>query len=157
MERIVFIVPCARKSPKDLNYRAASFWRTSMGERRKPRGAVQARSKRRPRAKVSRHDAAAELAAVTGVLRLVAESPGDLKSVLHAVAERTARLCHATDVVIRLVDGDVTRIAAHIGSIPTPLGATTVPIKAKHIVGRAIKERRTIPKPELTQDRVGNA
>ncbi|HSB42040.1 MAG TPA: GAF domain-containing protein, partial [Methylomirabilota bacterium] len=50
--------------------------------------------------------------ATADILRAIASSPSDLRAVLDAVAERAARLCEATDVLIHRVDGAMLPIAA---------------------------------------------
>lgn len=57
-------------------------------------------------------------AATSEVLRMIANSPMDLQSVLDAIAERAARLCDASDAVVWRVDGQVRRRVAHFGPIP---------------------------------------
>ncbi len=59
------------------------------------------------------------------------------------MAESAARLCGASDVVIRRVDGNVLRLVAHIGSVPLTPGADSA-ISPGTIGGRASLERRTI-------------
>src|SRR4051812_31106763 len=52
--------------------------------------------------------------ATSEILRVIASSPTDLQPVLDAVAECAARLCGASDAVIRRLDGDVlTRVAVY--------------------------------------------
>jgi signal transduction histidine kinase len=83
--------------------------------------------------------------ATADILRLIASSPADLQAVLDAVAERAARLCEATDVLIHRVDGHMLPIAASAGAF----GATyspgeSFPITRGSVVGRAVMERKTI-------------
>jgi two-component system, NtrC family, sensor kinase len=56
--------------------------------------------------------------ATSDILRMIARSPGDLQSVLDAIAESAAKLCDADDVLVRRVDGEVLRRASHFGTIP---------------------------------------
>jgi signal transduction histidine kinase/DNA-binding GntR family transcriptional regulator len=62
--------------------------------------------------------------------------------VLDAVASTAARLCGASDALIRRVDGGVLQRAAHHGSIPASNEARL--INRDSISGRAVVERRTI-------------
>jgi signal transduction histidine kinase/HAMP domain-containing protein len=75
------------------------------------------------------------------ILRVIASSPTDIQPVLNAVAESAARLCEATDVRIRLVEGDGTRIVASVGTHPVPEFLLNT---SDHPTGRAVLERRTI-------------
>ena len=59
--------------------------------------------------------------ATAEILRVISGSPTDVQPVLDAVAEAAARLCAATDAVIRQVDGDILRLWAHYGSIALPV------------------------------------
>ena len=82
--------------------------------------------------------------ATSEILRVIASSPTDIQPVLDAVAESAARLCNATDAVIRLVEENVLRLAAHQGPIPFFAASELLPIDRASIPGRAIIERRTI-------------
>ena len=82
--------------------------------------------------------------ATAEILRVISSSPTDIQPVLDAVAESAARLCDASDVVIRRVDGDVMRVVAHIGSVPIVEAVIAPHISRDSIVGRTILERRTI-------------
>ncbi len=83
--------------------------------------------------------------ATSEILGVIASSPTDIQPVLDTIAENAARLCEATDAVINLREGGVTRRAAQFGSMPSvrllgePLRDTrgTPP-------GRAIIEGKTI-------------
>src|SRR5262249_46602440 len=79
--------------------------------------------------------------ATAEILRVISSSPTDLQPVLDAVAERAARLCNADDVNIHLVDGEMLRLTAKRGAIPT---AATRPIARTRHIGRAVVDRRTI-------------
>jgi GAF domain-containing protein len=60
--------------------------------------------------------------ATSEILGVIASSPTDLQPVLNAIVESTARICSAEDASVRLVDGDVLRLMAHVG----PISSTTV-------------------------------
>src|SRR5262249_38058725 len=55
--------------------------------------------------------------ATSEILGVIASSPTDIQPVLDTVAANAARLCEATDAQIRLVEGDVTRLAASFGTL----------------------------------------
>ena len=76
------------------------------------------------------------------ILRVIAGSPTDVQPVLDAMAESAARLCGAGDVIIRRVDGDMLRIAAHFGPVPVVIEAH--PMTRTTVGGRAALERRTV-------------
>ncbi len=80
------------------------------------------------------------------ILRVMAESPGDVLPVLNAVARHAARLCDAPFARILLVDGEVLRHAADYSirgrRIADP--ARPVPLRRTSILGRAALERKTI-------------
>jgi signal transduction histidine kinase/HAMP domain-containing protein len=86
------------------------------------------------------------------ILRVISSSPTDIQPVLDAVAESAARLCGASDVIIRRVDGGVLRVAAHFGSVPA--GPESVQISSRSIGGRAVLERRTIHVHDIADERV---
>src|SRR5262245_17094751 len=84
-------------------------------------------------------------AATSDILRMIAHSPGELQSVLDAIAERAAKLCEAKDAAIFRVDGNSYRLAAHFGPVPmvTALGEGRV-IDRGTPPARAIVDRQTI-------------
>src|SRR5262249_2823471 len=56
--------------------------------------------------------------ATSEILGVIASSPTDIQPVLDTVAKNAARLCEADDAVIRLVEGDGTRLVASFGTLP---------------------------------------
>ena len=59
------------------------------------------------------------------ILRVIANSPTDIQPVLDVVAENAARLCDATDAVIRRIDGDKLRSVANYGPLPRETAGIT--------------------------------
>jgi GAF domain-containing protein len=82
------------------------------------------------------------------ILRVIASSPTDIQPVLHAIAESAARLCNAKDAVIRLVEGNVLRLAAHQGPIPF-FAASEIPINRGSVTGRAVVDGQLIQVEDL--------
>jgi GAF domain-containing protein len=83
--------------------------------------------------------------ATSEILRVIASSPTDLQPVFDAIAEKAARLCGAEDALVRRVDGDLSRLAAHFGSTPTvAVLGDEVPVHDLSVAGRAVRERRTM-------------
>jgi GAF domain-containing protein len=82
--------------------------------------------------------------ATSEILRVIASSPGDLKPMLHAVAERALRLCDAAESGIFLADGDALRFAAGVGRTPTFELGERLPLTRESITGRAVMDRAVI-------------
>ena len=84
-------------------------------------------------------------AATSDILRMIARSPGDLQSVIDAIAEKAARLCDADDALVRRLEGDRYYPVSHFGSIPivTAIGAST-PLDRMSPHGRAVVDRATV-------------
>jgi GAF domain-containing protein len=87
-------------------------------------------------------DALERQKASADILRVIARSPGDIQPVLDAIAETAARLCGASDVVIRRLEGDQLRAAAHFGSLP--LTVESHACTRQTVAGRAVFERRSM-------------
>src|SRR5262245_26976081 len=83
--------------------------------------------------------------ATSEILGVIACSPTDIQPVLDTIAENAARVCSSYDAVIRLLDGNVLRLAAHYGPVEPgwglerPLGGA---------VGQAVLQRKTIHIPD---------
>jgi GAF domain-containing protein len=81
--------------------------------------------------------------ATSEILRVISSSPTELQPVLDAVARSATRVCAAYDAVIRQVDGDVLRFAAHYGPIPSPPGYA-IPVTRGRVAGRAVLDRQPV-------------
>jgi GAF domain-containing protein len=80
--------------------------------------------------------------ATSEILGVIASSPTDLQPVLDTIAKSAAQMCRADDAVIRLVEGDGLRLAAHHGSIRVEVPVR--PIDRESVVGRAVFDRAVI-------------
>jgi GAF domain-containing protein/anti-sigma regulatory factor (Ser/Thr protein kinase) len=86
--------------------------------------------------------------ALSGILRVISQSPTDVQPVLDAIAESAVRFCAAEDVAVGLMEGDLWRVRAHHGPVETRFdeGAFVGPT---FVSGRSMIERRTIHVPDL--------
>jgi signal transduction histidine kinase len=76
------------------------------------------------------------------ILQVIASSPTEIQPVMDTIAENAGRVCGATDAVIRLVEGNVLRTAAHYGPVPDVAAAR--PIDRRSPGGRAVVDRQVI-------------
>src|SRR4030095_613758 len=81
--------------------------------------------------------------ATSEILGVIASSPTDIQPVLDVVAENAARVCGSYDAVIRLVEGNILRRAAHYGPVVSGFGLEQ-PLIRGTIAGRAVIDRQTI-------------
>ena len=89
--------------------------------------------------------AALERQTATGdILRIMANSPGEIQPVLAAVAEHAAKLVEADDVQIYQADDVKLVQMAHYGPLPALKDGESLPLDAGLATGRAVLERRTI-------------
>src|SRR5215475_13499800 len=91
-------------------------------------------------------DSREQQAATAEILRVISSSPTDLQRVFAEIATSAARLFDAYDAVIRQVDGEVLRLVAHHGPLPTP---GTLPVSRSLLTGRAVLDQRTIHVADL--------
>ena len=63
---------------------------------------------------------------------------------LETIAQNAARVCGASDAIIRRVEGDAMTPAAHFGTIPVSNAPVPRPITRNSVAGRALLEGRTI-------------
>jgi GAF domain-containing protein len=87
--------------------------------------------------------------ATSEILGVIASSPTDIQPVLDTIAESAARVCSANDAVIRLVEGNMLRLRAHRGAIPSyseQYGAESDSLDRgrQWIVARAVLDRETV-------------
>jgi GAF domain-containing protein len=94
-------------------------------------------------------EAREQQAATAEILRVISGSPTDLQRVFAEIATTAARLCDTYDAVIRQVDGEVLRLVAHHGPVPTP---STIPVSRNSVVGSAVIDRRTIHVADLQSE-----
>jgi len=80
--------------------------------------------------------------ATSKILGVIASSPTEIQPVMDTIAESAANVCGASDAVIRLVEGNVLRTAAHYGSVPDV--AAVRPIDRHSPGGRAVVDRQII-------------
>src|SRR5262249_8973834 len=60
--------------------------------------------------------------ATSEILGVIASSPTEIQPVLDTIAENAARVCGSYDAVIRLVEGNILKLAAHYGPVDPGLG-----------------------------------
>ncbi|HJV10952.1 MAG TPA: GAF domain-containing sensor histidine kinase, partial [Burkholderiales bacterium] len=80
------------------------------------------------------------------------DSPGNVKPILDAVAERATRLCESTATSIYVLEGEVMRRTAFNGSAEL-IGRETVPYSAGTIIGRAIIDGKPIHVQDIEKAR----
>jgi signal transduction histidine kinase len=87
--------------------------------------------------------------AISEILRVISSSPGDVRPMLNAVAERALKLCDAAESGIFLAEGEALRFAAGFGSMSTFEEGDLVPLSRGLVVGRAAIDRVTIHHPDI--------
>ena len=88
------------------------------------------------------------------ILRTISSSPTDVQPTLDAVAESAARLCGATDAVIRRVEDGRLRRVAQFGSLPVLAETEFFPLDAGTVIGQAVRERRAIHIHDMSEEHV---
>ena len=79
--------------------------------------------------------------AISEILRVIAASPGDVRPMLQAVAERALKLCDAAQATILLREDESLRCAAQFGTTPTLADGEHMPLSRGSVTGRAVLER----------------
>ena len=74
---------------------------------------------------------------------VIASSPTDIQPVLDTIAENAAHVCGSYDALIRLVEGDKLRLAAHYGPL-VPGFDREQPLTCDSVGGRAVLDRELI-------------
>ena len=79
--------------------------------------------------------------ATSEILGVIASSPTDIQPVLDVVAENAARLCEASNAQVFRLDGNVLRLVANHGGVPS---STEAPIRRGSPLGRIFLDRKTL-------------
>jgi GAF domain-containing protein len=87
--------------------------------------------------------------ATSEILGVIASSPTDIQPVLDTIAENAARVCGSYDAVIRLVEGNILRLAAHYGPVDPGFGLER-PLTHGSAIGRAVIDREVVHIEDLT-------
>jgi signal transduction histidine kinase len=87
--------------------------------------------------------------AISEILRVIASSPGDVRPMLNAVAERALKLCDSTESGIFLVDGDALRFTTGSGNTPTFDEGEMFPLNRGSMTGRAVMDGVAIHMEDL--------
>ena len=91
-----------------------------------------------------RDEALEQQTAITGILRVISSSPGDVQPVLELVAERAARICEAHIVDIAIVDNEVFRIASSFGEAGRLSSGELAPLDRSTVTGRSICDMQPV-------------
>jgi GAF domain-containing protein/HAMP domain-containing protein len=89
--------------------------------------------------------------ATSEILRVISDSPGDVKPILEAVADRATRLCDSAATAIYVLEGNTMRRTAFNGPGDL-LGPETVPYSAGTLIGRAIVEGKAIHVQDIERE-----
>src|SRR5262249_49317488 len=94
---------------------------------------------------------AQQQAATVEILRAISATSADPEGIVEAIVSRAARLCHAYDATIHVLDTGQLRLVAHHGPIPAePMMALT----RGFLVGRAVLERKIIQAQDLPAEAI---
>jgi signal transduction histidine kinase len=92
-------------------------------------------------------DSLEQQTAIAEILRVISESPTDVRPVLDAIAQSASRYASAEDAAVVLARDGVLVPEAHHGPMPMPLAT---PIERGSVTGRAFLEARTVHVPDVT-------
>ena len=82
--------------------------------------------------------------ATAETLRLISSSPTDLLPIFQGVADSAARLLHADNAQILLVEGSALRVVASHGTLRAFASDALQPISRGLVTGRSVTDRRTM-------------
>src|SRR5437867_2676929 len=83
------------------------------------------------------------------ILQVISQSPTDTQPVFEAIARDAVRYCAAEDAVVQLVESDRYRTVAHAGLLPQTTPTTSLPLSARTLSARVIRECRTLQVPDM--------
>jgi GAF domain-containing protein len=84
--------------------------------------------------------------AISDILRVISNSPGDVKPVFDIVAERAARICEAKIVDVITAEGDEMHVAGNFGYVDRGGG---VPLDRTTVMGRSICDKKIVQVADL--------
>jgi signal transduction histidine kinase/HAMP domain-containing protein len=88
--------------------------------------------------------------AISEILRVISDSPNDLRPVLNSVAENAARICEAQYTDIFIIEDDVLRVVAGFGETGRPVDEP-FPLDRSTIVGRSVMDRQPVHVEDVQQ------
>ena len=103
---------------------------------------LEARTRELAEARGHLSEALEQQTATSEILRIIRASLADIQPVLDVIVRNAARLCEAEYVDLLLRNGDVLKLAASHGSLPT--AAETRPIRRTLVTGRVIMDGRPL-------------
>src|SRR5262249_10802839 len=101
---------------------------------------LEARTRELAEARGHLSEALEQQTATSEILRVLRASLADIQPVLDVIVRNASRLCEAEYVELLLRDGDVLKLAASHGSLPT--AAEARPIRRTLVTGRVIMDGR---------------
>ncbi len=87
--------------------------------------------------------------AISDILRVISNSPGDVQPVFDAVAERAARICEAPFADIIVVDAGMVRLAANVGGLGPYDPGRAIALDRTTFMGRSICDKQTLHVADL--------
>ena len=90
-----------------------------------------------------RDEALEQQAAISEILQVISNSPGDVQPVLDSVAGHAARICDAKVVDIILVEGGRQHVKATFGELGRPIGEA-VTLDRSTVMGRSICDKQPV-------------
>jgi signal transduction histidine kinase len=88
--------------------------------------------------------------AISEILRVISNSPSDVKPVLASVAEHAARICEAQYTDIFIVEDDVLRVVSSFGEIGRPVDEL-FPLDRSTIAGRTVVDMQPVHVEDIQQ------
>jgi signal transduction histidine kinase len=89
--------------------------------------------------------------AISEILRVISNSPSDVKPVLASVAEHAARICEAQYADIFIVENNALQIAATFGDPGQHAGTEPLPLDRSTISGRSVIDRQPVHVEDVQQ------
>jgi two-component system NtrC family sensor kinase len=114
-----------------------------------PEGSAPSRETEVARLTRERDEALEQQRAISDVLRVISNSPGDVQPVLDSVAKHAAHICEVQVVEIAIVDNEVYRIVASFGEAERLSREESLPLDRSTVTGRAICDLQPVQVADL--------